>query len=168
MNFAVHTHPLWNTYKSMVDRCYRKTHSSYSRYGGRGIVVCERWVPDITKKYQLIGFLNFLDDMGNKPDPTYTLDRINNDGNYEPKNCKWSSRSEQQRNKRSFKQPNNTGSKNKASKLTEAEVAEIKFYLNTSKVTQTELAKKYNVSQVCISLIKRNKKWAHIEPKELN
>jgi hypothetical protein len=148
----------------MVDRCYRKNHSAYPRYGGRGITICDRWLPDKTKKYQKEGFLNFITDMGEKPSQEYSLDRINNDGNYEPSNCKWSSRSEQQKNKRKFNQPNNTGSKNRASKLTEREVAEIKLLLATTNETQLSLANKYGVSQVCISLIKRNKKWAHVEP----
>ena len=152
----------------MVDRCYRKTHSSYKKYGNRGITVCQRWLPDQNRKYQAVGFINFLTDMKDKPSNEYSLDRINNDGNYEPSNCKWSTRSEQQKNKRKFKQPNNTGSKNKASKLTENQVAEIKYFLKNSELTQQQLANKYNVSQVCISLIKREKKWGHVDPNTNN
>jgi len=69
----------------MLARCRTPNHPEYQRYGARGIKVCYPWVID---------FLNFYDDMGNKPD-SYSLDRINNDGDYTKENCKWSSISEQ-------------------------------------------------------------------------
>ena len=155
-------HPLYNTWKSMITRCTTEKSTPYSRYGGRGITVCERWMPDKSKPYQIDGFINFLNDIPPKPGNDYSLDRINNNGNYELSNCKWSTRSEQQSNKRKFKQPNNTGSKNKASKLTEEQVKQIKQYLEGKKYTQDQLAEMFGVSQVCISLIKRNKKWVHV------
>ncbi len=76
---------------SMRERCNDKNHSSYKYYGGRGITVCERW-----NKFE-----NFFEDMGERPHGM-TIDRIDNDGNYEPSNCKWSTRSEQQQNKRAY------------------------------------------------------------------
>lgn len=102
--------------------------------------------------------------MGEKPSFKHSLDRINNNGDYEPQNCKWSTASEQQKNKRKFKQPNNTGSKNKSSKLKEKQVAEIKYLLICTNKTQKDIADYYGVSQACISLIKRHKKWAHVDP----
>ena len=76
----------------MKRRCYVEKAHNYKYYGGRGIKVCDRWLGDD-------GFKNFLKDMGERPKGT-TLDRINNNGNYEPINCKWSTISEQNKNRR--------------------------------------------------------------------
>lgn len=77
------------TWKGMIQRCSYKGHSQYKYYGQRGINVCERWKI----------FENFLDDMGERPDGM-SIDRINNNGNYCPDNCRWVTAVEQQKNKR--------------------------------------------------------------------
>lgn len=82
-------HPLYNTWCDMKSRCNNPNNRSYRRYGGRGITVCDRWAGR---------FKNFLDDMGEKPSPLHSLDRIDNDKGYFPENCKWSTRQEQQLN----------------------------------------------------------------------
>jgi hypothetical protein len=68
----------------------RPTHDSFKYYGGRGIKVCERWL-----RYE-----NFLADMGRKPSPIHSIDRIDADGHYEPGNCRWATPAEQTKNRR--------------------------------------------------------------------
>lgn len=75
---------------SMVARCRYKSHKAHANYVDRGISVCERW----------LSFKNFLEDMGFKPGVGFSIDRINNDGNYEPGNCRWATPLEQASNKR--------------------------------------------------------------------
>lgn len=81
----------------MKRRCYSPGRRGYERYGGRGITVCERWLSGDGQKS---GFACFLEDMGLRPGPEYTLDRKDNEGHYTPENCKWARRSEQDYNKR--------------------------------------------------------------------
>ena len=87
-------HPLYETYRCMLRRCNNPMHIAYPNYGGRGISVCPEWEED---------FWTFVDNVGERPEG-HTLDRINNDGNYEPTNIRWSSPSEQQTNTRQVKE----------------------------------------------------------------
>lgn len=80
------TYRSWN---AMLDRCTNIHHNAYKNYGARGITVCTRWYD----------FRNFLEDMGERP-LNKTLDRIDNDGNYEPSNCRWATIYEQIQNSR--------------------------------------------------------------------
>jgi hypothetical protein len=85
--------PEHRNWRNMIDRCGNPKCKYYPRYGGRGIKVCERWLgPD--------GFANFYADMGPKPSPAHSIDRVNNDAGYEPGNCKWATKAEQARNRR--------------------------------------------------------------------
>jgi hypothetical protein len=85
------TRKVYFAYQAMKARCYYPWHPSYSYYGGRGITVCDRWLEDIQ---------HFAADIGNPPTTSHSLDRIDNNGNYEPSNCRWATKSEQQYNTR--------------------------------------------------------------------
>ena len=86
-------HPLYATWKSMRQRCIFKDEPNYK---GRGITICERWDD----------FANFVEDMGEKPSPKHSIDRIDNDKGYSPDNCRWATAREQSLNKRIRKDAN--------------------------------------------------------------
>ena len=93
--------PRYRAYNAMLERCTNPNCKAYEFYGGRGIKVCERWLGTD-------GFNNYILDTGTRP-PGMSLDRINNDGNYEPGNVRWATCSQQQHNKR--QKPGGTGVK---------------------------------------------------------
>jgi hypothetical protein len=82
-----------NSWRAMRRRCSDKKLDMYDHYGGRNIRVCERW------SSRGVGFSNFLADMGERPSPMHSIDRIDVNGDYCPENCKWSTATEQARNK---------------------------------------------------------------------
>jgi predicted XRE-type DNA-binding protein len=121
---------------NMSQRCYNSNNPYYHNYGGRGIKICPRW---------LSSFKNFLEDMGPKPGHEYTLERKDNDGNYEPGNCIWATRLDQSLNKRM--------------KLSQQDVDDIRRTFKENIYNQNELARLYDVSQSYISDIIRLKSW---------
>lgn len=91
--FAAQEHPLYNTWATMLARCYNPECAHYHNYGGRGISIDPTWHH----------FANFANDMGPKPDLKLSIERINNDKGYSKRNCKWGTRTEQSWNRRTFK-----------------------------------------------------------------
>lgn len=117
----------YNSYSSMIARCYNLNHQSYADYGGRNIRVCNRW-----REPRGRGIKNFIDDMGPRPVGT-TLDRINPQGHYEPTNCRWATAKVQYENRRCMLWPK--GGKIKMPKrepieAMEARIAEFDAELN--------------------------------------
>lgn len=88
-------HPLYSTWKTMMARCYNPNNKSYNRYGGSGVIVCERWRKSPAA---------FFEDMGEKPSPAHSLDRIGGGKVYSKESCRWATKIEQVKN-RTFKNP---------------------------------------------------------------
>ena len=125
-------------YRGILDRCYNKNTTSYIRYGGRGITVCEEWRGEN-------GFINFYNwAMGNGYSDSLSIDRIDNSGNYEPSNCRWTTLKEQLNNTRKNKYYDYNGEK-----LTLSQIAE-KYNLSLS--TLCHRLKKYNNIKIAIEL----------------
>lgn len=93
--------PEYHSWRAMKSRCYRVNDVEYENYGGRGITVCDRWKDSFEK---------FLEDMGHKPSPKHTIDRIDGAKGYSPDNCRWSDGSNQIRNQR-IRKDNKSGHK---------------------------------------------------------
>lgn len=86
--------PLYKVWRSIIDRCTNKNLDCFVRYGGRGITVCEEW------KNNFEAFRDYVSNLPHFGEAGYSLDRINNDGNYEPGNVRWATKKEQANNKR--------------------------------------------------------------------
>lgn len=83
--------PEFSTWVGIIGRCTNPNNKDFHKYGGRRIGVCRSW---------LDSFANFFRDMGPRPSPDHSIDRADNDGDYEPGNCRWATRQQQQRNRR--------------------------------------------------------------------
>jgi hypothetical protein len=95
MNFkhGLSKDPIYRVWRSMISRCTNPNQACWRNYGGRGILVCDRWN----------SFENFIEDMGPRPSPQHSIDRIDVNGDYEPNNCRWATKEEQSANRRDNK-----------------------------------------------------------------
>lgn len=125
----------FSVWYGMMRRCYRVAEESYPRYGGRGIKVCERWRNSVAA---------FHEDMGFRPDGM-SLDRIDNDGDYTPENCRWATATEQSRNRRN-------------NKLEPHEPTQIRWLVSEG-YAHREIAEFFGVDKSLVGLIARGKSW---------
>ncbi len=140
----------YGIWRGMIKRCYTTTHVHYARYGGRGITICDAW---------RTSFEQFYAYMGKRPSPRHTLDRIDNDGNYEPGNVRWATW-EQQAGNRTF--GDTRGESNVSAKLTDDNVRQIRSDYAAGSVSQSQLAKIYGVSRANIGWISNGQTWKHL------
>lgn len=136
--------PTYRSWRSMRTRCFNPNHLAYSRYGGAGVTVCERWE----------SFDNFLADMGERP-PGTSLGRHNDVGNYQPGNCSWQTPKEQGKR----------GAVHSRAKLTEEQVmcARALHTPNAQRGRSTKnMAADLGVSAIALSQAIRGVTWSHI------
>ncbi len=123
--------PEYKTWRSMIDRCTNVKNKSYKDYGGRGITVCREW---------LESFDVFFFDMGNRPGNSYSIDRIDNNKGYSKINCRWATRSQQQKNKRAPKERSGL-------KITGPDVLHIKGLRDICALSFVAIGSLYHVSE---------------------
>jgi hypothetical protein len=129
-------HPLYSVWLGMKTRCSNPNQPSYKHYGARGVSVCDRWKES---------FKAFLGDVGERPSPDHTLDRIDVDGDYEPSNVRWATWTEQHRNRRN-------------NRLDRGAVKQIRRDLKDGR-SQREIAEEHGVSGAMISAINTGRVW---------
>ena len=145
--------PEYHAWCSMRQRCFNPKNPGYHLYGGRGITVCERWRASFTA---------FLADVGPRPSSIHSIDRIDNDGHYEPGNVRWTTADVQARNQRpeTHTARGHRGMANRQAKITDEVVLEIRRRYPGE--TQKAIAASVGVDQTQVSQIVRRVAWRHI------
>ena len=131
----------------MRQRCQDPKHYSFKYYGARGVEVCARWQ----------SFVNFLEDMGERPSKDYVLSRKEDKGNYEPDNCSWELRSENEKNRNPSR-----GERQHLAKIKEDWIVDIRK-LHREGLSFTEIANKYSVHRCTIARIIKGETWKHVD-----
>lgn len=134
--------PTYSSWYAMRRRCLYTKHPAYDQYGGRGILICDRW---LNGDGDLSGFECFLADMGERPFGT-TIDRVDGDGHYEPGNCRWATDAGQSRNRRSVV-------------MTMDKANDIRLRHHRGEMSYSQLSKRYGVSVSTVAGIVQGKRW---------
>lgn len=146
-----------NIWSGMVNRCNNANNPAFCNYGGRGISVCDEWESNFEAFYEWA--------MANGYEHELTIERKNNDGNYEPSNCKWATRKEQAKDKRHT--PKGQGSSNEYTKKTEKKHTSKRINLKVFRVgkqlTQSEIAETLGVSTAFYSSIENGKRNGRLD-----
>lgn len=145
-------HPLYATWSGILNRCNNEKSVPYKYYGARGIQVCDRWKNS---------FYDFIADMGERPTPSHSVERINNDGHYEPGNCRWATKLEQVMNKRPKAKLINDITKVSAVNLSDEDIAGLRKYMGIKirerrkslNIGQRQLGVMINIAHTTISKI---------------
>ncbi len=144
-----HWHALYRTRLSMRERCRNTAAKSWKHYGGSGIAVCARWDD----------FRSFVSDVGPKPSPRHTLDRIDNNGNYDPSNVRWATPKQQSENQR-VGIHDQRGSKNPSAKLTQELAEIIRVVAANCGFSLSQTARYFHVGRTTVHEIANHQRWS--------
>jgi hypothetical protein len=141
----------YHIWKGIKHRCLNPQSKSYKDYGGRGIIVCDRW----------LDFVNFYADMGDPPEGL-EIDRIDNSRGYEPSNCRWVTRKANCHNRRKRNPHYHDGEKNPSAKLTDLIVLQIKLEYSRGLKSYSMLSKEYGVTPSTVQDLVKGRTWKHL------